>query len=109
MSAVLRIAAGAALAMAAYTAAAFAAELPQTPVGREFAAWLSVFNEGRAKDIGAFAAAHYPAQSAAGGRWNSVRSRSGGFDVDDVESASDTKLTALLHERAQDRDVRAVM
>ena len=76
--------------------------LPDTPVGRETRAYLEAFNTGDAAKADTFIKQHYPASPRDAEEFAAFRNQVGGFSLVQVETATDTQLTALLRERFGD-------
>lgn len=74
--------------------------LPQSPIGRQFYAWLQVFNSGDAVAISRFRAETQPNAKAPVDAVLQLRRNSGGYAVDEVdaEHSTDTTLSAVVHE-----------
>src|SRR5215831_3490573 len=94
-------------AMAGQAAATSAAtvEIPDTPAGRLFSAWLESFNSGDREKILAFQSAHLPKQADPEKRLNRAmgnRSQSGGFDVKKIESSGPYQISGVVKERNSD-------
>ncbi|MFL6194233.1 MAG: serine hydrolase domain-containing protein [Thermoanaerobaculia bacterium] len=81
-------------------------EIPNTPAGKVFEAWLTSFNSGDAAQMRAFDAA-YPREDATPveGRLR-FRAVTGGFNLLRIEKSEPTALTALLQEKGSDTVAR---
>ena len=86
-----------------------APQLPDTPVGRQCAAWLDVFNDSARNDYGAFLKRSYPLRAAALDEEWSFRQMTGGFTLRKVEESQATRLVALVQERDSDVFARLTM
>lgn len=88
-------------------AAAADAEIPKTPAGKAFAAWLAAFNSADAAQLRAFDAA-YPRQGPTPPVEDRLRFRemTGGFNVVRVEKSEPLSLAMLLQEKGSDTIVR---
>jgi D-alanyl-D-alanine carboxypeptidase len=82
-------------------------EIPQTPAGKAFAAWLASFNSADAAQIRAFDAA-YPRQGPTPPVEDRLefRQRTGGFTLVRVEKSEALGLTVLLREKDSDTIAR---
>lgn len=78
-------------------------QLPDTPAGRQFGAWLEVFNTGDHARGSQFAAASFPSMDV--DRSMNFRQQTGGFELRAVEESSPTKLTGLVQQRDSDQFV----
>ena len=93
-------------------ASAASAQVPDTPAGRLFSAWLDAFNSGDRAKVQEFneknmAGGPRPQQMDQG---IAIRNQTGGFDVKRVEDATDTRLVVLAQERGPARQfVRITM
>ena len=79
-------------------------QIPSTPVGRQFAAWLAAFNSGDRSHLHQFLEANFPSMNLEGHL--GFRGRTGGFDLRAVEQATATTLTGLVQERDSDQFAR---
>ena len=88
-------------------AAAPAAEVPNTPAGKVFAAWLAAFNSADAAQLRAFDAA-YPREGPTPPVEDRLRFRemTGGFTVVRVEKSEPLSLVVLLQEKGADTVAR---
>jgi hypothetical protein len=85
------------LSLAVLLAGAVCAQIPDTPAGTQFSAWLNAFNSGDRATMQQFFD-----KSMTFGRLDQdigIRSRTGGFDVKKVEESSDTRIVVLAQER----------
>jgi hypothetical protein len=85
------------LAFAVLFAGAVCAQIPDTPAGRQFSAWLAAFNSGDRATMQQFFD-----KSMTFGRIDqdmAMRNQTGGFDVKKVEESSETRIVALAKER----------
>ena len=92
------------LSAAILTANAVTAQIPDTPAGRRFSAWLEAFNSGDRERIRRYLETHYPAVSADAQMNFFVRT--GGFEFRALEQATPTTLTGLVQERNSDQFAR---
>ena len=76
--------------------------LPDTPAGRETRAYLEAFNTGDAAKADRFIKQHFPTSPREAEDFAAFRNQVGGFSLVSVETATETKLTALLRERYGD-------
>jgi len=81
-------------------------EIPKTPPGEQFAAWLVAFNSGDKAELEKFRS-HFdkPEEHKVEGMLG-FRQQTGGFDVRKIEESSPTKLTGLVQERDSDQFAR---
>ncbi len=93
--------------MARAARAAADVELPKTPAGRVFAAWLAAFNSGEAERLRAFDAA-FPREGPTPPVENRLRFRemTGGFTVIRIEKSEPLHLVVLLQEKGSDTIAR---
>ncbi len=91
----------ASLVAAAAVSAASAQEpaIPDTPAGRQLAGWLEAFNSGDPARFEAFLRAEYPSAPVRPGADAQFRQQTGGFDLDEIASADETVIAAIVHER----------
>jgi D-alanyl-D-alanine carboxypeptidase len=82
---------------------------PDTPAGRQCAAWLDSFNRGDKDAYSAFLEKNYPTRMKDLDRDIDFRGMTGGFDFKKVEESTPTKLTALVQERQSDQMARLVI
>jgi D-alanyl-D-alanine carboxypeptidase len=83
-----------------------AAEIPKTPPGEQFSAWLAAFNGGDRAELEKFRS-HFdkPEEHKIEGTLG-FRQQTGGFDLKKIEESSATKLTGLVQERDSDQFAR---
>ncbi|HKN75628.1 MAG TPA: serine hydrolase domain-containing protein [Candidatus Acidoferrum sp.] len=86
-----------------------AVELPKTPPGEQFSAWLSAFNSGERAELEKFRN-HFdkPEDHKVEGMLG-FRQQTGGFELRKIEESSATKLTGLVQERDSDQFARFTM
>ena len=85
------------LTFAVLFAGALCAQIPDTPAGRQFTAWLTAFNSGDRATMQQFFD-----KSMTFGRIDqdmNIRNQTGGFDVKKVEESTDTRIVVLAQER----------
>src|SRR5258705_9221258 len=73
------------------------AQIPDTPAGRQFSAWLAAFNSGDRDTMQKFFD-----QSMPFGRIEqdmTIRTQTGGFDVKKVEESGESRVVVLVQER----------
>ncbi len=82
------------------------AEIPKTPPGEQFSAWLAAFNSGDKDQLEKFRS-HYdkPEEHKIEGLLG-FRQQTGGFDLKKIEDSTPTKLTSLVQERDSDQFAR---
>jgi D-alanyl-D-alanine carboxypeptidase len=85
---------------------AAAAEVPKTPPGEQFSAWLAAFNSGDRAELEKFRG-HFdkPEEHKVEGMLG-FRQQTGGFDLKKIEDSSATQLTGLVQEHDSDQFVR---
>jgi D-alanyl-D-alanine carboxypeptidase len=83
-----------------------AVEIPKTPPGEQFSAWLAAFNSGDKVELEKFRS-HFdnPEEHKVEGTLG-FRQQTGGFDLKKIEESSATKLTGLVQERDSDQFAR---
>ncbi len=81
-------------------------EIPKTPPGEQFSAWLAAFNSGDRAELEKFRS-HFdkPEEHKVEGMLG-FRQQTGGFDLKKIEESSATKLTGLVQERDSDQFAR---
>ncbi|MDB4884275.1 MAG: Secreted peptidase, partial [Gemmatimonadetes bacterium] len=90
------------------------AQMPDTPAGRQLAAWLEAFNSDRHEPLQQFVERNVPLASrtrlleASPGTFD-FRARTGGFDFRKAEESTPLHLAALVQERGSDRIARMVI
>src|SRR3974377_661281 len=84
-------------------------KLPNTPAGRQCAAWLESFNRGDPNAHREFLQKNWPSRAQNVDRQMEFRQRTGGFDLKRVEESSPTKLVVLVQEHASDQFVRLMI
>jgi len=82
---------------------------PDTPAGRQCAAWLESFNRGDKDAHRDFLEKNSPSRVKDIDRELNFRQMTGGFDFKKVEESSPTKLVALLQERQSDQMARLTL
>ena len=85
------------LTFTALYAFALRAQIPDTPAGRQFSAWLTAFNSGDRATMQQFFD-----KSMTFGRIEqdmTIRNQTGGFDVKKVEESTDTRIVVVAQER----------
>ncbi len=78
-------------------------EIPKTPAGEQFSAWLAAFNSGDRAELEKFRS-HFdkPDEHKVEGMLG-FRQQTGGFELRKIEESSATKLTGLVQERDSDQ------
>ncbi len=84
-------------------------QFPDTPAGRQAAAWLEAFNSGNLERYREFLQKNFPARAAEAERSVGFREMTGGFDFRKMEESTPTKLTALIQERRSDQFARLTL
>lgn len=78
-------------------------QLPDTPAGRQCAAWLESFNRGDRDGFRAFLEKNYPSALERLDREMQFRRMTGGFDFRKLEESSPIKIVVLVQERHSDQ------
>jgi D-alanyl-D-alanine carboxypeptidase len=78
-------------------AATASAQVPDTPAGRAFSAWLTAINSGDRATVQQFIDKNMPGRPV--DATLGIRTQTGGFDVKKVEETSDTRIVVLAQER----------
>lgn len=86
-----------------------AAQAPETPAGRQLAAWLAVFNDGNRDSLRVFLERNYPARAPRADEMSSFRDRTGGFSYVRTVESTPTRVVAWLQERASDQIATATL
>jgi CubicO group peptidase (beta-lactamase class C family) len=83
-----------------------AVEVPKTPPGEQFSAWLAAFNSGDKAELERFRS-HFdkPDEHKVEGMLG-FRQQTGGFNLKEIEESSATKLTGFVEERDSDQFAR---
>jgi CubicO group peptidase (beta-lactamase class C family) len=84
-------------------------QFPDTPAGRQAAAWLEAFNSGDRERFKAFLQKNFPSRVEEIDQLMSFREMTGGFDFRKMEESTPTKLTALVQERISDQFARLTL
>jgi D-alanyl-D-alanine carboxypeptidase len=84
-------------------------QFPETPAGRQAAAWLDAFNSGNRERYREFLQKNYPARAPYIDQSMGFREMTGGFDLRKMEESTPTKLVALVQERLSDRFARLTL
>jgi CubicO group peptidase (beta-lactamase class C family) len=84
-------------------------QVPDTPAGQRFAAWLEVFNRGDPTAYREFLEKNYPSGVQRADQAMAFRERTGGFDLKRVEPSTADKQRALLQERNSDQFARLTL
>jgi D-alanyl-D-alanine carboxypeptidase len=82
---------------AAFLASSVLAQVPDTPAGRQFTAWLDAMNSSDPATMQQFMGKSMPGSPVEQG--HAIRNASGGYDVRRVEQSSATNIVVLLQER----------
>jgi CubicO group peptidase (beta-lactamase class C family) len=83
--------------------------VPDTPAGRQFAAWLEVFNRGDRAAYQGFLDGNYPSPAQDAEHVMAFREMTGGFDLRKVEPSTPDTQIALLQERNSDQFARLTL
>ena len=81
-------------------------EIPKTPPGEQFSAWLSAFNGGDKAELEKFRGHFDKPQDHKVEGMLGFRQQTGGFDLRKIEDSTGTQLTALVQERDSDQFAR---
>lgn len=84
-------------------------QFPDTPAGRQAAAWLEAFNSGNREIYRDFLQKNFPSRAEEIDQGMEFREMTGGFDFRKVEESTPTKLTALVQERISDQFARLTL
>jgi D-alanyl-D-alanine carboxypeptidase len=84
-------------------------QFPDTPAGRQAAAWLEAFNSGKLERYREFLQKNFPGRAPEAERSVGFREMTGGFDFRKVEESTPTKLIALVQERSSDQFARLTL
>ena len=95
--------------VAAACAAQARAQLPETPAGRQFAAWLAIFNHGDRDSLRAFVERSYPTAVPRIEQTLNFRERTGGFELIKVSESTPLHLVAYVQERSSDQFAQATV
>lgn len=96
--------------VAATRAAAPAAPvIPGTPAGRMLKAWLTAFDSGDRQTLKHFYQQNEPQRLPQLDDELTFRAQTGGFDLRKIETATPTRITALVQERLSDQFARLVL
>jgi CubicO group peptidase (beta-lactamase class C family) len=85
------------------------AGLPDTPVGKQLAAWFEVFTRGERSALRQYLQTNFPERAEEIDQEIEFRQQTGGFELTKVEESSATRLTAVVRERDGGRYARLVM
>ena len=83
--------------------------VPDTPAGRQFTAWLTLFNRGDRDAYKEFIDKNYPSDHLPLDRAMAFREMTGGFDLRKVEPSTPDTQIALLQERNSDQFARLTL
>ena len=81
-------------------------QFPDTPAGRQCAAWLETFNRGDFEAYRAFVEKNYPSALNHLDSYTQFRQMTGGFDFRKLEDSTPTKISVLVQERDSDQFAR---
>ena len=84
-------------------------QLPDTPAGRQTAAWLEVFNTGNRETYRDFLQKNFPSRLQNLDQEMGFREMTGGFEFRKAEESTPTKLVALVQERLSDQFARLAL
>jgi len=85
---------------------AMSAQVPDTPAGRQFSAWLDAFNSGDRAALLKYLEANNPARAADIDREMGFRAQTGGFDFRKAEESTPARFTCIVQERKSDQFAR---
>lgn len=83
--------------------------IPDTPAGKQFAAWLQVFNAGNRDDMKKFLEQNRPDAMEHLDREMQFRQMTGGFELKKIEESTPDKITGIVKERDSDNYGRFVL
>jgi D-alanyl-D-alanine carboxypeptidase len=83
-----------------------AVEIPKTPAGEQFSAWLIAFNGGDKAELEKFRSRFDKPEEHKLEGMLGFRQQTGGFDLRRIEDSTGTQLTALVQERDSDQFAR---
>src|SRR6266498_1472321 len=83
-------------------------QLPATPAGRQFSAWLAAFNNGERAVLRQFLEKNHPARVKDLDEELGFREETGGFELKKVEESTATRITGLVKERGSEQFARFV-
>jgi len=81
-------------------------QFPNTPAGRQSAAWLEAFNSGTRESYRDFLQKNFPSRAGQIDQEMGFREMTGGFELKTMEESTPTKLVALVLERLSDQFAR---
>ncbi|HZV86841.1 MAG TPA: serine hydrolase domain-containing protein [Candidatus Binatus sp.] len=81
-------------------------EIPKTPPGEQFSAWLSAFNSGGKAELEKFRSHFEKPEEHKVDDMLGFRQQTGGFELKKIEESGATKLTGLVQERDSDQFAR---
>jgi D-alanyl-D-alanine carboxypeptidase len=87
------------------TQAQSATEIPKTPPGEQFSAWLAAFNSGEKARLAEFEQ-HFRDPGDHPAIALQFRQQTGGFELRKIDESSDTRLTGIVQERDSDQFAR---
>jgi D-alanyl-D-alanine carboxypeptidase len=82
-------------------------QVPDTPAGHQFSAWLAAFNGGDRSALRQFFEKNFPSRVANIGQEYNLKDQTGGFDFKKAEESTATRFVALVKEHSTDTFVRA--
>jgi len=77
-------------------------QVPDTPAGKQFSAWLAAFNQG-GDTLRQYLKDHFPSRGDRASMDLQFRDRTGGFNLRKIEGPSATQIVAIVQERASDQ------
>ena len=83
-------------------------QLPDSPAGKQFSAWLAAFNQG-GDTLRQFLQNHFRSRAEHESMQLQLIQRTGGFNLRRVEESSATKIVAVVQERASDQYARITL
>lgn len=81
-------------------------EIPKTPPGEQFSAWLTAFNSGERAQLETFRSHYAKPEEHAVDDIFAFRQQTGGFHLEKIEDSTATQLTGLVQERGSDQFAR---
>jgi len=78
-------------------------QFPDTPAGRQFAAWMQAFNRGDREAYREFLKTNFPSRAEDLAQEWDFHEQTGGFELKKIEEFTATKVVALVQERGSDQ------
>lgn len=97
------------LTLAGFLAGRAQPQFPDTPAPRQFAAWLTAFNDPDETAFEQFAEKNFPKRPSGNKRDRGFREQTGGFEFIKAEPSTATRFTGLVKERNSKQYARFVI